>query len=370
MGVRLVLLHPNYHHSSKAQSSDALTEVQQILNNRGSAPRYCKNLLVFLAPDQSRKENLINEVNQYLAWESIVEDKEVLNLNPFQNKQAAAKLKDADETVKMLLRDTYQWLLVPTQPEPTGDIEWEEYRLSTKDSPILQASRKLSHEEHLITAYAASRLTLEILNDYVWKNANHIDLKTLWKYLTNYLYLPRLKNDQVLLNAIADGVGNLLWNEHFAYATGYDQSKQKYFGLEVGKQISPIMSSLSFLVKPDIAQRQIEKEVVPAPTHLIISPDINVKREPDPPEPLLPPPLEKKRRFYGSIQLDSLRLTRDSAQIADEVLQHLASLIDADIKITLEISAEVSDGIPDNVIRTVNENCRTLKFENYGFEEN
>jgi hypothetical protein len=88
------------------------------------------------------------------------------------------------------------------------------------------------------------RLTLEILNDYVWKNSNHIDLKTLWKYLSNYLYLPRLKNEQVLLNAIADGVSNLLWNENFAYAHGYDETKQKYLGLEVGQRITPTISTL------------------------------------------------------------------------------------------------------------------------------
>jgi len=27
------------------------------------------------------------------------------------------------------------------------------------------------------------------------------------------------------------------------------------------------------------------------------------------------------------------------------------------------------DDAPDNVVRTVTENCRTLKFENSGFEE-
>lgn len=139
MGVRLVVLSPNLTHSSKAKTSEAKTQAQQILDTKGSAPRYCKNLLVFLAPDGSKKENLFQWVNQYLAWQSIVEEKEILNLNPFQNKQATAKLEDADETVTMLLQDTCQWLLVPSLSEdnPTGEMEWEEYRLSDKDSPIL-----------------------------------------------------------------------------------------------------------------------------------------------------------------------------------------------------------------------------------------
>ncbi len=391
MGVRLVLLHPNLTHSSKAKSSDALIEAKQILDTKGSAPRYCKNLLVFLAPDQSKRENLINWVNQYLAWESIVADKEVLNLNTFQNKQAAAKLKDADETVKMLLGDIYQWLLVPTQPEPTGEIEWEEYRLQ-KDSPILQASRKLVNEEHLITTYAAARLTLEILNDYVWKNTNHINLKTLWKYLTNYLYLPRLKNSQVLLDAISEGVGNLSWHENFAYANGYDEATGKYLGLKAGELITPNFSSSDFLIKPEVASAQFKAEEEER-QRLEYTSSVNIGNgkavqttrgnyttnplsastnstlpKPDS-SPVTTVETQPKRRFYGSVELDSLRLIGHSQQIADEVLQHLTRLVGANVKVTLEIEAEVTDGIPDNVIRTVSENCKTLKFKSQGFED-
>jgi hypothetical protein len=37
--------------------------------------------------------------------------------------------------------------------------------------------------------------------------------------------------------------------------------------------------------------------------------------------------------------------------------------------VTLEIEAEVPDGAPEHVVRTVTENSRTLKFESHGFEE-
>lgn len=394
MGVRLVLLQPNLTHSSKADTSDALIEAKRILDTKGSAPRYCKNLLVFLACDQSKQENLFQIVNEYLAWDSIVSDKEVLNLNTFQNRQAAAKLKDADNTVKMSLLDTYQWLLVPTQPDPTGDIEWEEYRLSVQDSPILQASRKLVSEEHLITTYAAARLTLEILKDYVWKNANHVDLKTLWKYLTNYLYLPRLKNEQVLLDAIAEGVGKDLcsWQENFAYASGYDEATEKYLGLKAGQPIIPKFSSSDFLVKPEVASAQFKSEAEERQKLEYTSNEgigngkavqsnrdnYKVDSNSSTNSTLLKPnsstttivePLQPKKRFYGSIELDSLRLIGHSQQIADEVLQHLTSLVGASVKVTLEIEAQVTDGIPDNVIRTISENCQTLKFKSQGFEE-
>ena len=51
------------------------------------------------------------------------------------------------------------------------------------------------------------------------------------------------------------------------------------------------------------------------------------------------------------------------------VVQHLAGLLDAKVKITLEIEADMPSGAPENVVRTVTENCRTLKFDSQGFEE-
>jgi hypothetical protein len=39
------------------------------------------------------------------------------------------------------------------------------------------------------------------------------------------------------------------------------------------------------------------------------------------------------------------------------------------VTVTLEIEAEVPAGVPENVIRTVTENGRTLKFTSQGFEE-
>ena len=58
-----------------------------------------------------------------------------------------------------------------------------------------------------------------------------------------------------------------------------------------------------------------------------------------------------------------------AGKIAEEVIAHLSGLIGADVTVTLEIHAEVQSGAPDNVVRTVTENCRTLKLSNHGFEK-
>ena len=75
------------------------------------------------------------------------------------------------------------------------------------------------------------------------------------------------------------------------------------------------------------------------------------------------------RRFHGSATLNATRISRDVDAIATSVVQHLAGLLDAKVNITLEIVAELPSGAPENVVRTVTENCRTLKFDSQGFEE-
>lgn len=63
-----------------------------------------------------------------------------------------------------------------------------------------------------------------------------------------------------------------------------------------------------------------------------------------------------------------MRVGRDAGRIADEVIVHLTGLVGARVKITLEIEAEIPSGTPDNVVRTVTENGRALRFASQGFE--
>ena len=75
------------------------------------------------------------------------------------------------------------------------------------------------------------------------------------------------------------------------------------------------------------------------------------------------------KRFHGTVTLDPTRVGRDASRIADEVIVHLAALVGAKVKVTLEVEAEIPSGAPDNVVRTVTENGRILKFTSQGFEK-
>ena len=91
--------------------------------------------------------------------------------------------------------------------------------------------------------------------------------------------------------------------------------------------------------------------------------------DPDRGRPPTPPEAAKPKRFHGTVELDPERVGRDAGRIADEVISHLSGLVGANVTVTLEIEAEIPNGAPDNVVRTVTENSRTLKFTSQGFEK-
>jgi hypothetical protein len=165
----------------------------------------------------------------------------------------------------------------------------------------------------------------------------------------------------------------LTWEKDaFAYAESYDELKQRYRGLKHGGQFGISADDTGLLVKPDVARQQIDAETAPTTPpgegsgSSAIPPIDGVQPTPEPPVLTQPP---KPRRYHGTVALDPARVGRDASRIADEVVTHLVGLVGTNVKITLEIDADIPAGVPDNVVRTVTENSRTLKFEsNSGFE--
>ena len=60
---------------------------------------------------------------------------------------------------------------------------------------------------------------------------------------------------------------------------------------------------------------------------------------------------------------------RDAARIAEEIVQHLTGLAGSKVEIAIEIQTDLDEGAGDNLVRDATENCRTLKFTDFGFEE-
>ena len=355
---------------SKEAGSPAEIFAKKVLESRGNSPRLYKNTLAFLAVDKTRLQDLDEAVRKYLAWESIVAEKDTLNLDPHQVKQAEMQRGTADSVVTARIPEAYQWLLVPVQDKPQSSVEWQAFRLTGSDSLAGRASKKLRNDELLLTGFAPSRLRMELDGVPLWRG-DSVAIKQLVEDFARYLYLPRLKDSSVLLGAIREGLGLLTWEkDSFAYADSYDESAGRYRGLRGGQHVSTVdADSPGLLVKSEIARKQIDAETTPEPPPPVDGP---TPIPPGPgPEPLppIPPEAAKPKRFHGSVELDPTRVGRDAGRIADEVISHLSGLVGANVKVTLEIEAEIPNGAPDNVVRTVTENSRTLKFKNQGFEK-
>ena len=372
MEARLVVLGTDHPHSSGSHSK-AQAAATAILENRGNTPRLFRNTLVFLAVDQTRLQDLDEAIRRWLAWSSILQDKETLNLDPHQVRQAEAQLKSEDGAVVGRLPEAYQWLLAPVQSTPQAAVEWQALRLTGQDPLAVRASKKLRSEELLVPALAGTRLRMELDRVPLW-GGNHVEIRQLADHFARYLYLPRLAGPEILIRAIQDGLGLLLWtDESFAYADAFDEATSRYRGLRCGREV-PLLDPASdgLLVKPEVAIAQQNAEPAAAATgaggggaETSASTSAGAGTSP---EPTPPPPEQKARRFHGAVSLDATRVGRDASQIADEVIAHLAGLVGAKVTVTLEIEAEIPSGAPDHVVRTVTENSRTLKFSSQGFE--
>ena len=76
----------------------------------------------------------------------------------------------------------------------------------------------------------------------------------------------------------------------------------------------------------------------------------------------------RPRRFYGTVRLDPGRVALDAGRIAEAVIAHLEGQVGARVSVTLEIEADLPNGVPEHIVRAVTENSATLKFEQHAFE--
>jgi len=403
--ARLVILKSPFTHALRDQNSPARQETAKIMDLRANTRRNYRNTLVFVAPDRTRMEELKQAVRQFLAWKSIDDESESLNLDAFQRNQARTKRKETNDRCTALIPETYIWLLVPDQPDAKGTEILEEIKMQPQpQNPLaVNASRRLKSEGMLLTEMSGILLRHELDRIPLWRG-NHIDIRDLAEYFAKYVYLPRLKSNDLLLAAICDGVQSLVWEqETFAYADGWDETKQRYLGLKAGQQLSPVLNAL--LVKSEAAAVQIaadaERLALPVPavqtssttytdeqnktktaveerngahgTGLLEQPALSETGTISPEHFLVGTPsiveVPKPHRFHGSVKINELMMATDAGKIMEEVIKHLTGIYDAKVHVTLEIEATIPGGVTESTVRTILENCSALKFKNPAFEE-
>jgi len=369
LDTRLVVLSPDHPHVNQTGSA-AEAAARAILESRGNTPRLYRNTLVFLAADKARLQDLDQALRLYLAWKSILDERDGLNLDPHQTRQAETQRHAADGAVTARLPETYQWLLVPEQVTPQAAVTWQAIRLTAGDSLAARASKRLRAEDLLVPSLGSTVLRKHLDDVPLWRG-DSVAVRQLVEDFARYLYLPRLLGPEVLVQAVRDGVALLTWQDAFAYAESYDEGAGRFKGLQAGRVVSISPDSAGVLVKPDVARRQLEAEVPkppePAGQPGGASPSPGSAPKPDG-APGTPVASMVLRRFHGTVQLDPDRVGRDASRIAEEVIAHLGGQVGAEVSVTLEIEATLPNGASAEIVRVVTENSRTLKFKSQGFE--
>ncbi|WP_406311880.1 Swt1 family HEPN domain-containing protein [Streptosporangium sp. NBC_01639] len=394
--VRLILLHPRYAHGQRESDSAAQQFVAECLRQRGSAQRVNVNQLLFLAPDKKRLAELDDAVRYYLAWKDVVARKgpEELNLNPQQANMAEAQCKDFNHIVDLRVSAAYIWVLYPKQQEANRPYKVDASTKAEGSEPNLgkRVYEVLRRKDELLDqgrygSYPV-RMHLDGPLRTVWEKG-HVETRTLWDFYRKYPYLDRLRDRSVLEAALQSAMDQVLWEtQAFALADGYDEASRLYVGLAIPPgDTFGIPTDSTLIVRPDVAekQRRRERELAdlerdrdratpenetgdtPSGESSGTSGDKQDGAE-EQPEPEPEVKVVQNYRFFGKFPVDPSRASRDFGKVAQEVLQHLQSLPGAALTIKVEIEATHPEGYPDDKVRTVTENARTLKFEDYGFE--
>jgi hypothetical protein len=363
--VRLVVLGPEYPHSGKTTDSPARVAAQRFLDERATGARLHRNMLVFLAPDNSRLTELRQAVRDYLAWKSIEAEMETLNLDNFQRKQAETKRGQFDNTVTQRVGETFIWVFTPSQTPTDPTTMWDETRVAGSDPLAVRVSKKIHTDEGLITAYSGVRLRMDLDRVPLWRG-DHVGLKQLWADYSQYLYLPRLRDSAVLLDAVRDGIALLTWNpDTFGYASAFEQKTGRYTGLVAGEHAPVALDPESVLVKPATAEPQIAEDRAATTKTKQDKAEGTSGETGKPPSTGKPAP---PTRFHARVSLEPVRLLRDIGEITDTIIHELGRA-KAKVTITVEIEASHKTGFDEDVRRTITENAQTLKFQTHEFED-
>lgn len=378
VGPRLVVLPPNQAGYSRGASNMAFSAAEKILRYRGEQPRQKQNRLIFLAADYDVVNRLRDQAKTFLAWRSIVSDinNEKLNLDLFQAKQAKRYKDSAEQSLKQLIRETYKWLICPVEEFVNGkpQLDWEVVSVSpTSQNLIQEIENKLKEEEWLITEWSPIHLKNLLQRWYFKESITEISALKVWHDCCNYLYLPRMVKDDVLINCIHLGLQS---EDFFGFASG--KQGEKYLGFIFGGNASFILDELSLLIEHDTAiqyKKSLEVEIVdpgvkpPGDSSDDTDGEGNSSGgKPDDGDGI--PATVLKKQFYGTVNLDPVKAKMDFSTIVDEVVEQFTAKLGVDVKISVEIQAGSNrEGFDESMQRTIKENCNVLKFSNAEFEE-
>jgi predicted AAA+ superfamily ATPase len=377
--LRLVVLPPENAYT-REETRFAFDPVHTYLKQHGTTPRQRANRLLFLAPDYATVTRLKDSVRTALAWKSIVDDIAASRLVVDMPRiaQAKAELETANGVVEKVARECYKWLLCPVQETPTDPtVIIEAHPLNPSAQALGKELERVCTENELVVPVWSPIHLRSNLRSIYWKPERpHVAAEDFWEDTQRYLFLPRLKNRDVLSQAITKGAAS----DDF-FGTAYGRSDDHYEGFQFGTGNVQVDKTL-LLIDPEVAKAYREKRLakdeeetpvtaIPAGSGasggLAPSPDkkpAGVAVIAGGGEGTIPFPTPPAcHDFHGSVEINAALAKMKLAELAEEIIAVLSTDPNASVKVTVEIAAAFPNGVPDHIRRAVSENTNQLKFK-------
>lgn len=376
-GIALVIVPPAHPHALKSPDrTPAQRIIADALQRRGTGQRRFRNALVFVAPDDGGLDTCREIARKYLAWRSIVEDKEMRKgLTEAQIDDANSRMRQSAEGLAQRIRSTWSHALYPvpaqdggngTGPAPGFELEHTSVVNRAPGKPIADAVyNKLRANSVIVDELGPDTLMAELRK--VWDESKpHIEVATLLDWFASHVYLPRLRDDVTLTTAIEKLIEKI--DAPVAFARSYDEQSGQYQGVSLWASALGSNIADGLLVW----RASLPEEAAPAARGQEGAAATTATGEGEGGQPRADQARDRKpRRFFGSIPLDPDKAGLQVAKIAEEVLFELGRPEGANVRLTLEIEASSSDGYPEDVVDVVRANVRDLKLNTaeVGFEE-
>ena len=244
---------------------------------------------------------------------------------------------------------------------------------------------KLREEEWLVSAWSPVHLNRMLNQWYFKEGVTEVSALKVWQDSCQYLYLPRLMNADVFMQAVTTGCTN---RDGFGYASGKDEDC--WLGFVFGQSALVTMDSDSLLISHDAAVQHLQRldteqreraatAAAAASSGAAVAGRIAgvAPRAAEGQGPAYArqdtaaatPAATLPNRFFGTVEVDATTATMDFSTIVNEVIQHFAAQTGVDVTVTIEIEARTRQGFEAGLQRTVKENCGVLKFHSANFEQ-
>ena len=335
--LKLVILSPYmaYDPSSKESKQNIVNFMQNIVNNYSTTFRIYKNTLVFVIADSNEFERFKGSIRRYLALKAIKNDKVTMDRLTEEDKNRVNEgLKEQESILQLMLLSVYRHI-GKASTDSTDGIVISDAGIPTIEKGLTISKRVegyLMDKEILLGKISPKFLVDRILS----KEEDSKKFSEIWEAFLKYPGLPMLKDRDVLVDAVVQGV------------------KDGTFGLLIGdnvkyaESVSPIeVTEEALIVREEVAKRMkegtatlVRKEIKENEVYTPVVREDKAEKEEQPPE------------VKAIIKKFTLRFGVDVGRLSDVLrgiimpLQHDGARISLEIK----IDAESPQGIKSDTL--------------------